>query len=303
MRTLAVLGLAALAFATAIDSAFAAPSGIVKSEATLAPGPYLFGQRIIAEVDVLVNKKLVDPKALQVQTRFFPYAFVAKPERTETDDGSVAEVRYRYRLDCNTLQCLTGGSLQRRIKFAPVQVRYRDRAGHTRSRSLTWPVVREISRVGNDMIRPANATQAQFAISATPLLQFPASVVAPSPSYHVSPLVLGLVLLGLAAGVLVAAFFIARPLLALVRRKRDSTGAELSPLEQALGAVEGAAKRQAGGSEHREALALLARELRRAQLPDLVRSARKLAWSEQAPSASASRELVAEVRGSVGSTG
>jgi hypothetical protein len=302
MRRLGAVFLAALTFASASSSALAAPSGIVRSEVTLSPGPYLFGQRITADVEVLVNKKVVDPRSLQVQTRFFPYAFVVAPKRTETDDGSVADVRYHYVLDCNTLQCVTGG-LQRRIVFTPAHVRYRDHAGHTASRSLAWPAIREVSRVGNDQIRPATATQARFSFPQDPLLQFPASAVAPSPSYRLSPLALGLLLLGLAAGILVAAFFVARPVLALVRRKRDPSGAELSPLDRALGAVEGAARREAGGAEHREALALLARELRRAQLPDLVRSARKLAWSEQAPSASASRELVAEVRTAVESAG
>ena len=295
MKRLGTAFVAAVALVSAPTSALGAATDIVEAQVVLSPGPYLFGERITADVDVLVNRKLVDPKALRVQTRFFPYAFVTAPRRTETDDGSIADVRYRYLLDCNTLRCLTGG-LQRKIVFAPVRIAYRDRAGRARSRSLRWTPIREVSRVGNDQIRPATATQARFSLPQNPLLQFPASVVAPSPSYRVSPLALGLVLLGLAVGVLVAAFVVARPLLPLVRRKRDATGPELSPLERALVAVEDAARREAGGAEHREALALLARELRRTQLPDLVRAARKLAWSEQAPSASASRELVAEVR-------
>jgi hypothetical protein len=303
VRWLAAVGLAALVVAAAADSASAASSGIVKTEVTLSPGPYVFGQRVTADVHVLVNRKLVDPKALQAQTRFFPYEFVVAPRRTETDDGSVTEVHYRYVLDCNTLECLTGGTLQRRIKFAPVRIRYRDRSRHTWSRSFEWPAIREISRVGNDEIRPPTATDARFSLPLDPLLQFPASVVAPSPNYRLSPLALGLLLIAFAAGALVATFFVAQPLVALVRRTRDAAGPELSPLEQALAEVEATASGQAGGAEHREALALLARELRRVQQPDLVHSARKLAWSEEAPSASASRNLVAEVRATAGGVG
>ena len=302
MSRLGAIVLVVLAFAFASTSAFAAPSGIVDTEVTLSPGPYLFGQRLSANVDVLVNTKLVDPKVLQVETRFFPYTFVAAPVRTETNDGPVADVRYHYLLDCNTLQCLTGGTVERSIHFAPVRLRYRDRAGHNWSRTIPWPAIREISRVGkNNLVQATTASQAGFLLTQDPLRRFPASVVAPSPSYRLSPLVLGLLLIGLAAGALAAAFFVARPLLALVRKRRDSAGPELSPLEQALGAVEGAAQRAPGGAEHREALALLARELRVARLPDLVRSARQLAWSEQAPSATASRKLVADVRAAAGS--
>jgi len=292
VRQLAFGALAALALMVAPTSAGAA-SGIVRAQATLPPGPYLFGEQITADVDVLVNTKLVDPQTVRVETRFFPYRPLAAPRRTETVDGSVADVRFRYVLACVSLECLTGSKLERKVQFTPTRIRYRDRRQHVWRRTVNW---REISRVGNDQIRPATASQARFALPSEPLLQLPASVVAPSPSYRLSPLLLALVLAGLAAGVLVATFFVARPVLALARRGRGSAAPELSPLEQAIAAVEEAARRQTGGAEHREALALLARELRRAHLLDLVHSTRKLAWSEQAPSAAASRGLLAEVR-------
>ena len=295
MRQLAFGALAALALMVAPTSAGAA-SGIVRAQATLPPGPYLFGEQITADVDVLVNTKLVDPQTVRVETRFFPYQPLAAPRRTETVDGSVADVRFRYVLACVSLECLTGSKLERKVQFTPTRIRYRDRRQHVWRRTVNWRAIREISRVGNDQIRPATASQARFALPSEPLLQLPASVVAPSPSYRLSPVLLALVLAGLAAGMLVATFFVARPVLALARRGRGSAAPELSPLEQAIAAVEEAARRQAGGAEHREALALLARELRRAHLLDLVHSTRKLAWSEQAPSAAASRGLLAEVR-------
>ncbi len=275
----------------------AASPGIVQAQASLSPGPYLFGERITADVDVLVDSKLVDPKLLRVRARFFPYVEVATPRRTLTGDGPTVEARFRYLLQCVSLQCITGGAAERKIRFTPAaRLEYRDRSGHSRSRTIPWPGFREVSRVGTSQLAPTTASQAQFSIPLDPLLQFPTSVVAPSPTYRVSPLLLGLVLAALAVGLLVAALYVARPLLALVHRRRHAAEPERSPLERALAAVEEAARRQAGGAEHREALALLARELRRAQQPDLVRSARKLAWSEQAPSASASRDLVARIR-------
>lgn len=303
MRRLAAVAVVTLAFAGATTSASAAPSSIVRAQLTLPTGPYLFGEQIAPTVDVLVDTKLADPKAMQVETRFFPYQAIGAPRRTVTRDGSVADVRYRYVLACPTLQCLTGSTFQRKIQFTPVRIQYRDRAGHSWKRTLRWPAIREISRVGSDLIPPATASEAGFNLTQSPLLRFPASVVAPSPSYRVSPLVLGLVLAGLALALLVAAAFLARPLLALLRRKREADGPELTPLEQALDAVDQAARKHAGGPEHREALGLLARELREAQLPDLVRTARQLAWSETAPSAAASRSLAGDVRAALGSAG
>lgn len=301
MRRFSVVVLGLLALGGLPASAYAAPSGIVRTELTLPTGPYLFGEQIAPAVDVLVNTELVDPKALRVQTRFFPYELVTAPRRTVTREGHVADVRYRYVLACTTLQCLTGSKLQRRIQFSPVRIAYRDRAGHDRKRSLPWPAVREISRVGDDRLRPATASEARLDLPLDPLLQFPASVVAPSPSYRLRPLPLGVLLAVLALAALIGAGVLARPLLVLLRRKRDTAGPELTPLGQALDAVDHAARRHAGGPEHREALALLARELRRAGQPDLVRAARRLAWSEQAPGAAASRSLVAEVQAATGS--
>jgi len=303
VRRLAVVAATVLAFAGPTAPASAAASGIVRTQLTLPTGPYLFGEQIAPTVDVLVDTKLVEPKALVLQTRFFPYQATGAPRRTVTRDGSVADIRYRYVLHCPTLPCLTGSAFQRRIQFTPVRIQYRDRAGHLWKRTLRWPAIREISRVGSDLVPPATASEAGFNLTQSPLLRFPASAVAPSPSYRVNPLVLGLVLAGLALAVLLAAAFVARPLLALVRRKRDTDGPALTPLEQALEAVEQAARKHAGGPEHREALGLLARELRHAQQPDLVQAARRLAWSETAPSAASSRSLVGDVRAAVGSAG
>jgi hypothetical protein len=301
MRGLAIVAVVLAAAAVTPARAVADDAGIVNAEATVPPGPYLFGETVAPELNVLVNTTVVDPKALQISLRFFPYEQLAATQSV-TSDGSIADIHYRYLLQCLSLQCITASALERTIRFAPAAVvRYRDRSGHVRSRRVPWPSFREVSRVGRNQIRPTTAAEATFAIPANPLSDFPTSVLAPPPSYRLSPLVLVLLLAVLAAGALFASLMVARPLLVLVRRRGDAAGPELSPLERALAAVEEAARRQTGGAEHREALGLLARELRRAQDPDLVRSARKLAWSEQAPSAAASRELVEEIRAAGGS--
>src|SRR5262249_24428661 len=102
VRRLAAVAVVTLAFAGATTSASAAPSSIVRAQLTLPTGPYRFGEQIAPTVDVLVDTKLADPKAMQVETRFFPYQAIGAPRRTVTRDGSVADVRYRYVLACPT---------------------------------------------------------------------------------------------------------------------------------------------------------------------------------------------------------
>src|SRR4029450_8554069 len=94
---------------------------------------------------------------------------------------------------------------------------------------------------------------------------------------------------------LAGAVWLAVPVVALAR-SRTNVGAELSPPERAPAWVPHSSRRQPGSAEHREALPLLARELRRAGMSELVSSARRLAWSEQAPPEADSRRPVTGVR-------
>jgi hypothetical protein len=130
-------------------------------------------------------------------------------------------------------------------------------------------------------------------------VRLPLSVESPPPTYRVRPATLALVLFGLAGIALFGTALLARPLVAALRRE-EAAEVPLSPLEQAVAAVETASQREPGSADHREALALLARQLRRDGLTELVNAARKLAWSEHAPSAAASRELTSDVRARMG---
>jgi hypothetical protein len=127
------------------------------------------------------------------------------------------------------------------------------------------------------------------------VLRLPLSVKSPPPSYRVRPATLTIILFTAALLALAAAAVVGRPLLVLLRRG-EPVAPPLSPLEQAVAAVETTGQREPGSAEHREALALLSRQLRRSNLDELVNRARKLAWSEDAPTAAASRSLTSEVR-------
>jgi hypothetical protein len=269
--------------------------GIVRTQTTIAPSPAYFGQRVTARLDVLVNSKAAVPASVETRARFAPYEIVGAPLLETKRDGSVVRVRYTYELACNSLACLTGAKRERKVDFQPVRVRYTDRKGNRHTVQVPWPEHRLVSRVGTNKFRPQTATEAERGLPTAPILELAADVSAPPSTYRVSPSVAALALLAAALVAVLCAGWLVGPVVALVR---SSTGEapELSPLDRALAGVDEAARQQPGSAEHREALALLARELRRSGMAELVRPARQLAWSEQSPTAAASRELVADVR-------
>lgn len=294
----AAVAVVAAVAALAAGNAGASP-GAVRTRATLPPGPYLFGQQVTADLDVLVDTRAADPDSVETQPRFFPYALVGAPRREAARDGGVVRVRFHYRLVCDTLACTTGAKKEHVVTFVPALVRYRDAHGHTRTTTAKWPRFRLVSRVAQKQFRPETATEARRGVFVAPVLQLPAAVNAPSPTYRLAPSIVAAVVFGAALVALLGAAWLLLPVVALAR---TSAGAapELSPLERSIAVVEATAQRQPGSAEHREALALLARELRRAGAAELVQPARRLAWSEQAPTAAASRRLVADVRAATG---
>ena len=291
----------ALLAAAAASLAVAASAGAVDRPihvvTTVSPGPHFFGDPIQTDVDILIDTKRLDPKAVRVDTKFDPYTRLARPQQMRSDDGSVTRMRYHYLLTCDTFACLTGDKTQRTIHFAPATIRYRDRQGKAAKLIARWPRFRFVSRFGGPRYLPQTASEVSRGIQYTsdPIVRLFASIRAPSPSYRLNPIVLAVLLFAAALAALLGAGVLGRPLYALVRRQEVDGGPELTPLEQALAAVDAATRRQPGSAEHRESLAWLGRELRRTNLTALVGRARRLAWSEQAPTADASRQLTADV--------
>ena len=295
VKVIALLGAAAASLAVAASAgAVDRPIHVVT---TVSPGPHFFGDPIQTDVDILIDTKRLDPKAVRVDTKFDPYTRLARPQRMRSDDGSVTRMRYHYLLTCDTFACLTGDKTQRTIHFAPATIRYRDRQGKLGKLIARWPRFRFVSRFGGPRYLPQTASEVSRGIQYTsdPIVRLFASIRAPSPSYRLNPIVLAVLLFAAALAALLGAGVLGRPLYALVRRQEVDGGPELTPLEQALAAVDAATRRQPGSAEHRESLAWLGRELRRTNLTALVGRARRLAWSEQAPTADASRQLTADV--------
>jgi hypothetical protein len=287
-----------LVLAAAVSAPAHGAFGIVRAETTLPGGPYRFGEAVTADLDVVLNTKLVEPDGMRAAVRFAPYEILSE-ERSTTDRGSATRVRYRYVLQCATLACtLAPTKRQRQIAFDPAVLSYVSRDGRKRRTSVRWPRVVLVTRVTDEGSRPQTASEARQ-LPIDPLVRLPLSVESAPPTYRVRPGTLAIVLFGLAGIALVGAALLARPLLAALRRK-EAPEVPLSPLEQAVAAVETAGQRGPGSADHREALALLARQLRRDGLTELVNASRKLAWSEHAPTAAASRELTSDVRAWMG---
>lgn len=304
VRLAALLCVAALALASASSADAAKTKSPVRTVTRLPSSPQLFGDQILVDLDVLIDTKRVDPNAVRVDTKFDPYTRLGRPKRTRSTDGATTRLRYHYLLTCDTFACLTGDKRERSILFAPATVRYRDRHGKSSRLTATWLRFRLVSRFGGPRYLPQNATEVTRGIQYTsdPIIRLFASVRAPAPSFRLDPTAIAVLLFAVALAALLGAGQLARPLIALARRQEIATGPELTPLEQAVAAVETAIRRQPGSAEHREALALLARELRRANLPELVSRSRRLAWSEQPPTADASRELTADIEAQKGAS-
>jgi hypothetical protein len=296
-----VVKLVVLLAVAAVSLAVAASAGAVNrpvhAVTTVSPGPHFFGDPIRANVDILIDTKRLDPQAVRLDTKFNPYTRLARPQRIRSADGSTIRLRYRYLLTCDTFSCLTGDETERSIHFAPATIRYRTRQGKAAKLMAKWPRFRFVSRFGGPRYLPQTASEVQRGIqfSNDPIVRLFASIRAPTPSYRLSPLTFAALLFALALTALLGTATLARPLYALVRRQDVDSGPELTPLERALAAVDAATRRQPGSAEHREALAWLGRELRRTNLTELVARARRLAWSEQPPTADDSRTLAADV--------
>ena len=79
MKVIALLGAAAASLAVAASAgAVDRPIHVVT---TVSPGPHFFGDPIQTDVDILIDTKRLDPKAVRVDTKFDPYTRLARPQQ------------------------------------------------------------------------------------------------------------------------------------------------------------------------------------------------------------------------------
>jgi hypothetical protein len=282
----------------------ASKTAVVRGE--LTPDVHLFGEPVVARVDVILNREKVDPADVQLKTDFEPYEKVGETRETRRNIGDFTVIRYTTTLNCLNYRCIpptaagetTVSQLPGLPPFLPGQARDEkvqfdfppatvvmdaEPKDKTLGRAV-WPPLRSLSRI-NWYDSSVVGQGFPFVTTVTPL---------PDPEYRISPTILGLGLLALAVALLTLPVW----LVARLRRRRAVPGAEagpaLSSLERALRLVEWASRRPSV-DERREALEALAYELGHED-DGSAEKAREHGWSPPSPEPKEMTGLVASIR-------
>lgn len=246
-------------------------------DASLSPATVHFGDQVTAVLDVLVNPDLVDPGSVRLETRFAPYDVVEEHDARDTLGGA-AHFHSTYVLACWSQVCTTTGE-QRSFRLPAGRVVMREQGRGTTAEPIKWPPLLVSTRLTPDEVA----------------LQYPpfrTGLSLTKPSYGISPDLLGSLLLAGTGLLLVVAVALVSPQL----RARVGVPflARLSPLQRALALIRHAG-RDGDEARRRKALERLARELRAHGEGELALDARRLAWSDDAPSPDSIEALATQV--------
>jgi hypothetical protein len=259
----------------------AVPVQAVEGGTQMSRSGVLFGDRLRATVQVLVDRKRVDPSRVGFNAHFEPFIFLGTPTVTRKDTGRLARLVYTADVICLTNTCLSKGAPEPvHVQFPPVKVFYTAGDGSRRTLLLPWQ---------GTTIGPRTTTQD---LNGNDPFEQPSwrATTDPQPvSYGTSPHTLRLVLF-IAAGLLFALGLLALARFVLKGRLRFRM---LSPLERAVVLVERA---PAESPEKRKALELLSHELSRSGEPELALVAKQLAWAEPTPLPTLTQPLTLDVR-------
>lgn len=267
----------------------------IEAEATLSPAVALFGDTVLAHVDVLLDKSRVDPDSVRVGAEFAPFEIVGPPQRLRRDAGSRAYLRRTFVLRCVSGTCVPSGE-SARYEFPPARIAFvatGDGARDTSSISAPMPSVRVYSRF-TALGAGTDRGSAPWVVDLVSL---------PPASYRLAPgPLMALLLSGAAAAAFLGVFlgYLAWPPRVLEvepEAEPELPPLPLSPLEQALMLLEQSI-RVDGAADQRRALELVAEELELAAWGDrdLARLARALAWSEGVPPIQETIQLAIRVR-------
>jgi hypothetical protein len=288
-QRLAIAGVvAALALAVALvlslrggGGKVAVPHEPVEGATQLSRSGTLFADPLRASVQVIVDRKRVDPSQVGFTTGFAPYVRVGLPRVTRTDSGRLTRLVYSIELLCLTNVCLSKDKPEPvRVQFPPAQVFYVPKGGSRRTLRLPWvattigPRTTEADLAGSDpFLQPSwRATTDPLAVT-----------------WGRSPHTLRTVLF-VGSGLLFALALFALFRFVSTGRLRFRL---LSPLERAVVLVERAPD---DAPEKRKALELLSLELARSGEPELALLARELAWAEPTPLPTLTQPLTLDVR-------
>jgi hypothetical protein len=250
---------------------------------TLTPTSVFFGDPVVAEVAVNVDKRKFSPDSVSVAPGFTPYSETRPPVVHRSIAGHEETIRYLYTLQCVAEGCLPTKPTPKVVQFPPVLVTATSTSGATAVKvSAPWPPLPVSSRLSAHDLAVSSP---KFRRASSP----------PAPRFGVSPVVADLltvagVLLGAAAIVLIGLEAIA-----LLKRRRRRALAQRTELELALAYAREAAERP-DPADRRKALGQLSRVLAHTGDEALADETGDVAWAEEAPSRERTLELADEVR-------
>jgi hypothetical protein len=282
----------------------AVPQGrYVATSRSLTPDVHLFGDSVVARVEVVVDRDHLDPGRVRLKTTFQPYERVGSVRFERRNFDRYTRLRYETTLRCLDAACLAPGvspgitpaggkpearRAERIFLFRPAHVYYdnprSERPEHLKR--VWWPRLETLSRISSSSPALTFALNTPFRTTLVPL---------PSLSYAVASSLLGAALLVAALLLLALPAWLTWSWLRKRRPPPPAEEPELSPLERALLLVEWARER-VDSHERRGALEMLAFELDASGRKALADEARALAWSPAEPSPTAADELVRTVK-------
>jgi hypothetical protein len=240
---------------------------------TIGPGVTLFGDTLTARVDAIVDRRRIDPDALELKASFAPYEQVSDLKVERRDFGHESRVTFSTSLRCDEFACLvaaptapTGGEVPTRRPFRLEPARLSVR-GTQIATAVPWRPIEVTSRVNES--EPGGI---RYRANVSPL---------PEPTYRISPHVLAGIAFALAAALaLLGAALVARAVRTLSTPRRPEL--DLPPVERALWLLDWTRDR-GDGESRRRALERLADALERERHVELAGAIRAVAWSHESP--------------------
>ena len=259
----------------------------LRARATLSDRIVVFGDTVRARVDVTLDLRQVDPRAVKVRVGFEPWRRVEPVQVARTDAGSSSHIRMTYVLRCLKQACVPERDTLP-FEFDPALVEFDNRAGGHGALRAPFPTLIVHTRLtATDL-----ATAAPWRLDVTNV---------PEPSYRMSPNLLLALLIGGSLVLLAGAgalAYVGWPRRHVEPEPEPEPEPELlpTPLEQALELLEDAARAN-GAADQRRSLELVAEVLaERGEEDGLAEAARALAWSPTAPGPDKTKSLAARVR-------
>ena len=259
------------------------PAAALTVRTSFDPPAAQFGDRLVARVVVLADRRALDTSRLRVTEDVAPLAQLGSARVTRTTRGRLLVVSYDLPAVCVTEDCLAATG-PKRLQLPPARAEAPRRGGGVARVETAWPVLELRGRV----------TAADLAPSSPPLRQ---DTSAPAVSYRIAPATFSLLLDVVSAVLAAAGVALAAWQAALLARRRRTSDAR-SEIERALALVREAASRPP--EDRRRAVGLLARLLRRRN-ELLAGDAGDLAWSEPKPTPEELAALAERVAREVGS--